>query len=549
MTSSVMSMASNVNREWGHTTRRVDNFARRFLDILASSLGLLFLAPIFLLIGVLIRRDSPGPVFYRGPRIGRSGRNFGILKFRTMYERSASYNGPSVTAQGDDRITPLGHWLRDTKINELPQLWNVLMGEMSLVGPRPEDPNIAAGWPEETRKILLSVRPGVTSPASILYRDEEKLLSGDNLMENYLQEILPSKLRLDTVYVRNRTILTDLDVIFWTLIALLPQVRTKSIPKHLLYWGPFAQLFSRILNWFAADFFVALCAIGLSGLIWRSYMPLNVGLDNAILLALGVAFLYSLINNSLGLNHVSWAQAPANHSLDLALSAFIMTMGAILVNTYFLARQILPNGLLIFTGLLSLLGFVTLRYRDRILTGFATRWITARRDRTGVGERVLIVGAGNNGSAACWLFRREQFSRLFTVVGMVDDDPRKVGMVVDGARILGTSEQIAALVEKYDIGLIVFAINRISVSQRKQILTHAHQTSARLVHFPDLMALVCASLDVKTGDSAVPEADLQSVERLELSGWLTELDVILKNNDIELARERLRQMRTRYAGD
>lgn len=549
MSSSILSMTSNVNREWTQTTRKADEIARRFLDILAAIFGLILLIPFFSLIGILIRRDSPGPVFYRGPRIGRGGRKFGILKFRTMYERSASYNGPSVTAQGDDRITPLGHWLRDTKVNELPQLWNVLVGDMSLVGPRPEDPDIAAGWPEETRKIILSVRPGVTSPASILYRDEEKLLSGENMMENYLQEILPSKMRLDTVYVRNRTILTDLDVIFWTLVALLPKVREKSIPKHLLYWGPVAQLFSRILNWFAADFFVAFCAVAVVGAVWRSGTPLNVGLSNALLLALGIAFLFSLINNLLGLNRISWSQAPANNAIDLAFSAAIMTSVAILFNTFIFNRTILPNALLVLTGLLSLLGFVMLRYRERILTGFASRWLTARRDKTGVGERVLIVGAGNNGSAACWLFRREHFSRLFNVAGLVDDDPRKVGMVVDGARILGTSEQIPELVQKYDIGLIVFAINRISTAQRHQIIRQAQQTNARLVHFPDLMALVCASLNEKPENAAATGAELHPAERLELTGWLNELDVILKNNDIEMARERLRQMRTRYAGD
>ncbi len=96
------------------------------------------------------------------------GKGFGILKFRTMYERAESYAGPRVTGKQDRRITPLGQWLRNTKLNELPQLWNVLIGEMSLVGPRPEDPEIVKTWPADARKEILSVRPGITSPASIL---------------------------------------------------------------------------------------------------------------------------------------------------------------------------------------------------------------------------------------------------------------------------------------------------------------------------------------------------------------------------------------------
>ena len=103
------------------------------------------------------------------------------MKFRTMYEEQRSYSGPSVTAQDDDRITPLGHWLRDTKINELPQLWNVLKREMSLVGPRPEDAKIAETWEANEADEILSVRPGITSPASILYHDEEKILSSTDL--------------------------------------------------------------------------------------------------------------------------------------------------------------------------------------------------------------------------------------------------------------------------------------------------------------------------------------------------------------------------------
>jgi len=149
----------------------VDNIARRTLDVTIAALGVLVLLPGLVLLAVLIKRDSPGPVFYWGERAGRHGRPFRILKFRTMYETGDSYNGPRVTGQGDPRITPFGQWLRETKVNELPQLWNVLKGDMSLVGPRPEDRDFVGHWPADVREVLLSVRPGITSPASVLYRD------------------------------------------------------------------------------------------------------------------------------------------------------------------------------------------------------------------------------------------------------------------------------------------------------------------------------------------------------------------------------------------
>jgi lipopolysaccharide/colanic/teichoic acid biosynthesis glycosyltransferase len=197
---------------------------KRVFDIFVSAMGLLLLSPFFVLFAILIKYDSPGPVFFRGPRLGKNGKIFNILKFRTMYERPESYQGFRITARGDDRITRLGKWLRDTKINELPQLWNVLIGEMSLVGPRPEDPKLAEVWPAEVRAEILSVRPGITSPASISYHDEEKLLSQDNLMGDYVENILPDKLRLDRLYVRHYSFLTDLDAIFWTGIVLLPRI-------------------------------------------------------------------------------------------------------------------------------------------------------------------------------------------------------------------------------------------------------------------------------------------------------------------------------------
>lgn len=121
--------------------------AKRVFDILFASLGLIFLSPALLTVGILIMKESPGPALYGGPRVGRGGRRFRILKFRTMYERPESYNGPRLTSKDDPRITPLGHWLRNTKINELPQLWNVLVGDMSLVGPRPEDPEFIDSYP------------------------------------------------------------------------------------------------------------------------------------------------------------------------------------------------------------------------------------------------------------------------------------------------------------------------------------------------------------------------------------------------------------------
>jgi lipopolysaccharide/colanic/teichoic acid biosynthesis glycosyltransferase len=207
----------------------LNNAIKRFLDTLVSAFGLLLLSPLFLFLAWRIKRDSPGPVFYRGPRLGRGGQVFQILKFRTMYEHPQSYTGPRVTAQDDPRITPLGKWLRYTKLNELPQLWNVLVGEMSLVGPRPEDPELGMAWPLDVREEVLSVRPGITSPASVQFHNEEELLAANPVMNSFMEDIVPAKLHMDQLYVRHHSLWQDLVTLFWTFKVLVPKLGGKYI--------------------------------------------------------------------------------------------------------------------------------------------------------------------------------------------------------------------------------------------------------------------------------------------------------------------------------
>ena len=185
----------------------LDNFTRRLFDILASGLAILLLSPVFILIALLIKRDSPGPVLYRGNRMGRNGKVFKILKFRTMYENDRSYKGPSVTAQDDPRITPTGRWLRDTKLNELPQLWNVLKGEMSLVGPRPERPvfveQLSAALPYFRERHRL--KPGLSGWAQLNHQYAASL------------EDARVKLEYDMYYLKNWSLVLDLSILTQTL--------------------------------------------------------------------------------------------------------------------------------------------------------------------------------------------------------------------------------------------------------------------------------------------------------------------------------------------
>lgn len=194
---------------------------KRLFDLLAAGLGLALLAPLLLLIAVWIKLDSPGPVLFRQQRVGQGGRLFDIHKFRSM-RADAPGLGPQITVGADARITAAGRWLRASKLDELPQLWDVLRGAMSLVGPRPEVPRYVALYPVELRELVLSVRPGITDIASIEYRDESRLLAQAADPERcYIEQVMPAKLALAARYVRTRSLWLDLRLIGRTLAALL----------------------------------------------------------------------------------------------------------------------------------------------------------------------------------------------------------------------------------------------------------------------------------------------------------------------------------------
>src|SRR5262245_49346889 len=196
--------------------------AKRIFDIVASIVGLLLLVPLLTVVALLIKLDSPGPVFFRQERIGRGGRPFLIYKFRTMLQ-DALGRGSLITFGVDPRITRIGGLLRKTKIDELPQLINVLRGEMSLVGPRPEVREYVEHFPQDYDEIL-QVSPGITDLASLKYRDEAALLGqSDDPEQEYLRKVLPDKITLAKAYVRRSSFFFDLSLIVKTLMRLLGQ--------------------------------------------------------------------------------------------------------------------------------------------------------------------------------------------------------------------------------------------------------------------------------------------------------------------------------------
>ncbi len=195
-------------------------FLKRCFDITASALGLLVLAIPFLIIAVIIKATSKGPVFFRQVRVGKGGKEFRIFKFRTMVV-DAEKRGMQITVGADSRITGIGKFLRKTKVDELPQLINVLIGQMSFVGPRPEVPKYVAMYSDYQRNIL-KIKPGITELASIVYRDENDVLAkSDDPEATYINEIMPRKIELNIEYMQKMGFWYDIKLIFMTFAAIL----------------------------------------------------------------------------------------------------------------------------------------------------------------------------------------------------------------------------------------------------------------------------------------------------------------------------------------
>lgn len=189
--------------------------ANRFFSGAIAATCLLVLSPLIALLALTVKLDSPGPVFYRCRRIGRGGREFHMLKFRKMHATAA---GAALTAAGDERFTRLGRFLARKKLDEIPQLLNVIAGHMNLVGPRPEDPSFVALRRADYEQIL-EVRPGITGLTQLAFANESEILDSDDPIGDYVRRLLPQKVQIDRLYVARRSVAMDIRILAWTAIT------------------------------------------------------------------------------------------------------------------------------------------------------------------------------------------------------------------------------------------------------------------------------------------------------------------------------------------
>ncbi len=457
----------------------------RILDLFASILGLIFLWPLFLLLSILIKFTSPGPVFYHALRVGKDGRLFRLYKFRSM-QVDADEQGPSITASGDLRITPLGRFLRRIKLDELPQLLNVLKGEMNLVGPRPEDPRYVDLYTLEQRRVL-QVRPGITSAASLTYRYEEQVLAGSNWEDVYCNEVMPAKLAIDLDYLSKRTVWTDLRLIFQSVTAMF------GLPH---------QFFPLIL----ADSFGIFGAF-LVALAFRFDFQIRAESWSFFIAVLPfIILLYCVVNILFGLYVHIWAYASTQEIITIIASTVTSTVFLGLIILIRDTRRPLPLSVVIMGGLLTTFAFVAIRYRQRLLTGLMARLqrVVGSPNR----QRVLIIGAGEAGQFLARQMQTNNQNYRYELVGFVDDNPHKLGMRIHGVPILGSRHTIPALVSERKVALIVIAIHNISGPDLRVLLSLCQDTETQIKMLPNILNMMNSFRDM------LPLKDITPVDLL-----------------------------------
>ena len=425
---------------------------KRTIDLVAAVLGLLLLWPVFLVVAICVKAEDGGPVLFRQERIGRLGRPFRILKFRTMTP-DAPARGPAITTRGDARITRVGTILRAAKLDELPQLWNVLRGEMSLVGSRPEVPRYVDLFRSEYTEIL-RLRPGITDPASIRFRDESELLGASADPEaTYIERILPEKLRLARDYARHSSPAYDLQLVFTTLMCLVYPARAiERIADWLTPWRMVLGIFVQVVAVVAAFALAAL--LRFDGQVPATDMQMLLRVLPLVVLA-RVVWLHAF-----RLFHGVWRYSGVHDLRNIAAAATFGTLTWWAGSHWLLGATTLSRGVVAIDWLLT----ITLLAGIRISRRFH------REMRPGVvpTHRVLLVGDEDRmARVASELLSRP--GRDCEVVGMLNGDVRRKGVLIHGVPILGTKRDLADVIRATDPDEILFAMSE-SADGAKQAL-------------------------------------------------------------------------------
>lgn len=460
---------------------------KRLFDIAAAAVGLLLLSPLLLAVAVVIKLDSPGPVFFRQWRVGRYGQHFRIFKFRTMSTRQAT-GAAQLTVAGDARITRSGRWLRRYKLDELPQLIDVLRGTMSLVGPRPEVPRYVAEYPEAWRDRVLSVRPGITDFASVHYRDEGTLLAlAADPEREYIDVILPSKLRYALHYVDNLTMADDLKVLGLTLrtvfVPSFPASRRLRAMTNSKLWVRLDRAMSNLhprrrLVAAAVDALTVLVCWHLTYLFrlgFERYQPGRPWYDDYVSFGVVAAYLacLALMRVPRGLWRYFGFDDLKRITLACLMAGMVSAVAVLMAQLVGVARAVLLLHPLFCIAALSM---VRMAYR--------MVWEQARSQANGQSgdpRRAIVLGAGE---AARRLVAGIHLRDGWTVLALLDDDPAKRSSRIGGIPVLGPLADLALPHIHADATHVVVAMPGATPAQRAKAVNLARSLGLQVLTVP-----------------------------------------------------------------
>jgi FlaA1/EpsC-like NDP-sugar epimerase/lipopolysaccharide/colanic/teichoic acid biosynthesis glycosyltransferase len=457
---------------------------KRLTDFILSIAGLILLSPLCALIALWIKQDSPGPVLYWSERAGKDGKRFKIAKFRTMVV-DAERRGPGITRGDDDRITGSGRWLRQYRLDEIPQLWNVLKGEMSLVGPRPEAPKYVARYTPEQSQVL-SVKPGITGMTQLNYKDEASLLIGPDWEERYFHQVMPAKLAMDLEYTRRQSFWGDVKILFQTIYRLLyPYTQEKQpqlLGRHLLLIDTLLIMLAYILS-FALRFD-------------------NIDFWRVLLLFTRQLFLFLAIKLYIfyrfGLYRRVWRYA----SIRELIAIFgAMTVSSTLIAILMLVLWVLPfswspvagfpRSVLGIDWLMTLLLVGGFRFTLRAINEFSPPGepLLSLAGNQQAARRIFIIGTDKS---VARIAREIQAHPTpgYEIVGLITNSPNQVGLSIHNLPVRGQVHDLTRLVEQYRVNELIIAAPEVGGDLTRRVLQATEQTNLFIKTLPSYHNLI-----------------------------------------------------------
>ena len=479
---------------------------KRIFDVVAAATGLVIAAPVFLVCAVLVRLSSKGPIFFCHNRVGQHGKTFRLFKFRTM-RAGEDGAGAQITARGDSRVTAVGRFLRWTKFDELPQLLNVLLGEMSIVGPRPETSEHVAAYDAMQSEVLL-LKPGITGAASLCYLEEESLLADQtNPGEFYLHVLMPRKLQWELRYLDEMGMAADLKLILRTLAAVLNPFRGKltapagAIKDRFIPYTKIAQL--------ALDAGIFAGALTLAYLIRFEGLPQGPDAVQFFnwLPVLMIARL--MVNRVCRVYRFIWRFVALPDVLSIAQSigiVSILIVGLRLlwpVTNSWAGVMRLPLSVIVLEYLISLAGSTGARVLRRVLYEKSRKPAQAFAQ---LRRRVILYGAGKAGRL---LLREFETRGDIEIAGFLDDDPTKLNSVIAGARVLGNAASLAEVARHFRVDEVVISMATASQHTLTRILSLCREAEVPAKIIPSLQEIL---------DGRVKISELREIQIEDLLG-------------------------------